>query len=158
MVLDFFEALQYSPLLVAMRGSPWLFAAIASVHLMGLAVVGGAVLAVDIRLLGLGLRQQPVSYVARETERWLLGGLAVMLLTGVLQFMCFAATKYYYLTSFWVKIAVLPLAVLYTFTVRRRVALAEDEHVRPLAARVVAVVSLGLWLTVGIAGRLIGLP
>jgi len=34
-----------------------------------------------------------------------LAGLVVMVLTGLLQFMCFAATKYYYLTSFWVKIA-----------------------------------------------------
>lgn len=157
-VLEFFEWLQYSPLLIAMRSSPWLFAVIASVHLMGLAVVGGAVLALDLRLLGLGLTRQPVAYVARETERWLLGSLAVMLLTGVLQFMCFAATKYYYLTSFWVKITVLSLALLFTFTVRRRVALADEARMRPLWNRVVAVASLGLWTTVGIAGRLIGLP
>ncbi|OFW15388.1 MAG: hypothetical protein A3F70_05185 [Acidobacteria bacterium RIFCSPLOWO2_12_FULL_67_14] len=157
-VFELFHSLQYSPLLVAMRASPWIFAVIASVHLMGLAVVGGAVLALDLRLLGLGLTRQPASYVARETERWLLAGLVVMVLTGLLQFMCFAATKYYYLTSFWVKIAVLPLALLFTFTVRRRVALADAARVRPLWNRVVAIASLGLWLTVGIAGRLIGLP
>src|SRR3990170_451478 len=140
-VFELFHSLQYSPLLVAMRASPWIFAVIASVHLMG-----GAVLALDLRLLGLGLTRQPASYVARETERWLLAGLVVMVLTGLLQFMCFAATKYYYLTSFWVKIAVLPLALLFTFTVRRRVALADAARVRPLWNRVVAIASLGLWL------------
>jgi hypothetical protein len=157
-VLEIFESLQYSALLVAMRSSPWLFAAIASVHLMGLAVTGGAILAVDLRLLGLGLTRQPVSYVAREAEPWLLGSLAVMLSTGILQFMCFAATKYYYLTSFWVKMTVLPLALVFTFTVRRRVAMSDDARLHPLWSRVVALVSLGLWTVVSIAGRLIGLP
>ncbi len=157
-VLELFESLQYSAPLVAMRSSPWLFAVIASVHLAGLAVTGGAVLAVDLRLLGLGLTRQPVSYVAREAEPWLLGSLAVMLSTGVLQFMCFAATKYYYLTSFWVKMAVLPLAILFTFTVRRRVALADDARLRPAWRGTVAAVSLALWTAVGVSGRLIGLP
>ena len=67
---------------------------------MGLALLGGAVLVVDLRLLGLGLRRQPVAQIARDAERWLFVSLVVLLPTGVLQFMCFAATKYYYLTAF----------------------------------------------------------
>jgi hypothetical protein len=158
-VLDFFEWLQYSALLVAMRGSPWLFPVIACVHLIGLALLGGAVLIVDLRLLGLGLSHQPVARVMRDAERWLLVGLVVMLPTGFLQFMCFAATKYYYLTAFWVKIAALSAALLFTFAVRRRVALASDEtRMSPVWSKIVAVVSLSLWFTVALAGRLIGLP
>lgn len=157
-LFDVFEWLQYSPLLVEMRSSPWLFAVIASIHLIGLAVIGGAVLVVDLRLLGLGLRRQPVSYVARDAERWLLVGLGVMLSTGILQFMCFAATKYYYLTAFWVKMAFLLLALVFTFTVRRRVAMADDAHLHPVRSRLAALVSLALWSVVGISGRLIGLP
>ena len=110
-LLDFFERLQYSPLLVAMRSSSWAFPVIASLHLMGLALLGGAVLIVDLRLLGFGLRNQPLAQIARDAERWLLVSLAVLLPTGILQFMCFAATKYYYLTAFWVKMATLPLAL-----------------------------------------------
>ena len=102
-LLEFFEWLQYSSLLVAMRSSPWLFPIIASMHLLGLALLGGAVLVVDLRLLGLGLSRQPVARLARDAERWLLASLAVMLPTGTLLFMCFA-TKYYYLTAFWVKV------------------------------------------------------
>jgi hypothetical protein len=157
-VLEIFESLQYSPLLVAMRSSPWLFAVIASIHLTGLALMGGAVLAVDLRLLGLGLRRQPVAYIARDAERWLFVGLGVMLSTGILQFMCFAATKYYYLTPFWVKMAFLLLALVFTFTVRRRVALTDDARLHPLRSRLVALISLGLWTVVGVSGRLIGLP
>ena len=42
----------FSGPLIAMRGSPWLLPVIATIHLMGLAVIGGAVLLVDLRLLG----------------------------------------------------------------------------------------------------------
>ena len=115
-------------------------------------------LIVDLRLLGLGLRGQPVAQVARDGERWLLISLLVLLPTGILQFMCFAATKYYYLKSFWVKMAALPLALLFTFAVRRKVAMADETRLSPAWRRVVAVVSLSLWSTVAIAGRWIGLP
>jgi len=157
-VLDFFERLQYSPLLVAMRSSSWTFPVIASLHLMGLALLGGAVLIVDLRLLGFGLRNQPLAQIARDAERWLLVSLAVLLPTGILQFMCFAATKYYYLTAFWVKMAALPLALLFTFAVRRTVAEVDETRMSPVWNKLVAVVSLSLWSTVAIAGRLIGLP
>jgi len=63
-LLTFFEWLQYSSLLSAMRGSPWIFPLIASIHLMGLALIGGSVLLVDLRLLGLGMRHQPLAQVS----------------------------------------------------------------------------------------------
>src|SRR3990172_8247964 len=132
MLLVFFELLQYSPPLVAIRSSSWIFPVIASLHLIGLALIGGALLIVDLRLLGLGLRNQPVAQLAQDAERWLLVGLALLLPTGVLQFMCFAATKYYYLTAFWVKMTALFLALVFTFTVRRNVALADETRLRPV--------------------------
>ena len=157
-LFEFCERVQYSPLLSAMRSSPWFFPLIASIHLMGLALIGGALLVVDLRLLGLGLRHQPVAQVARDAERWLLVSLLVLLPTGLLQFMCFAATKYYYLTAFWVKMAALSLALVFTFVVRRKVAMADETRIKPVWSKLVALVSLSLWSTVAIAGRLIGLP
>ena len=71
--------------------------------------------------------------------------------------MCFA-TKYYYLTFFWVKMASLFLVLLFTFSVRRRVTMSDEAHVRPVWSRAVALVSLSLWTTVAIGGRLIGFP
>ncbi len=157
-LFEFCERVQYSPLLSAMRSSSWVFPLIASIHLMGLALIGGALLVVDLRLLGLGLQHQPVAQVARDAERWLLVSLLVLLPTGLLQFMCFAATKYYYLTAFWVKMAALSLALVFTFVVRRKVAMADETRINPVWSKLVALVSLSLWSTVAIAGRLIGLP
>ena len=156
-VLEFCRSVQYSAPLVAMRASPWLFPVIATIHLMGLALIGGAVLVVDLRLLGFGLRNQPVAALAHDAERWLWRGLAVMVSTGILLFMCFA-TKYYFLTFFWVKMAALILVVIFTLFVRRRVAMANDADVNPVRCKLVALVSLFLWTTVAVGGRYIGFP
>ena len=154
-LLEFFHWLEYLPLLVAMRSSPWLFPAIATVHLLGLAIIGGAVLVVDLRLLGLGLIRQPVAQLARDAEPLLFIGIAFMLLTGPWLFMCFA-TKYYYLTAFWVKLACFVLVLLFTLTVRRRVVM--GSRTAGASPKLVAVASLSLWFTIALGGRLIGFP
>jgi hypothetical protein len=71
--------------------------------------------------------------------------------------MCFA-TKYYYLTFFWVKMAALVVVVVFTWSVHRRVALANDGDVSPIRRRMVALVSMFLWTTVAVGGRYIGFP
>ena len=156
-LLDLFQWLEYSSLLVAMRSSPWLFPVIATIHLLGLAVLGGAVFVVDLRLLGLCLSRQPPAQLARDAQPLLLGSLVVMLVTGLLLFMCFA-TKYYYLTAFWVKLASLFLAVVFTFTIRRRVVTAGETTLRATWSRPAALVSVSLWASVLLTGRLIGFP
>ena len=157
MLLEFCRWLQYSAPLHAMRESPIFFPIVATIHLMGLAIIGGAVLVVDLRLLGFGLRHQPPAMIAQDAERWLVRGLAVMVSTGILLFMCFA-TKYYYLTFFWVKMCALVAVVVFTWSIHRRVAMAQDADARPLRSRLVALVSLLLWTTVAIGGRYIGFP
>ncbi|MYF70593.1 MAG: hypothetical protein F4181_11815 [Proteobacteria bacterium] len=154
-LLEFFYWLEYLPLLVAMRSSPWLFPAIATAHLLGLAIIGGAVLVVDLRLLGLGLIRQPVAQLARNAEPLLFIGIAFMLLTGPWLFMCFA-TKYYYLTAFWVKLVCFALVLLFTLTVRRRVVMGSGSA--GAVPKLVAAASLSLWFTVALGGRLIGFP
>jgi len=157
-LLEFCEWIQFSPPLVAMRSSPWLFPLIASIHLMGLALIGGAVLLGDLRLLGFGLTRQPLTAVTREAERWLIAGLFVMVPTGILQFMCFA-TKYYFLRFFWVKMAALFLVIAFTFTVRRRIVEKADETSdHRERSKLAALVSLSLWGTVAFGGRWIGFP
>jgi hypothetical protein len=160
-LFEFCRWIQFSPPLVAMRSSPWLFPVIASIHLMGLALVGGAVLVGDLRLLGFGLSRQPVALIVRDAERWLIAGLLLMAPTGILLFMCFA-TKYYFLKFFWVKMVSLFLALVFTFSIRRKVAtmagMADDAHTHPGRRRLTALVSLSLWTTVAIGGRWIGFP
>jgi hypothetical protein len=139
----------------AIRTSTWAFAVIESIHLLALSAIGGAVLVVDLRLLGYGLTRQPVAEVARDAQPWLVGSLLVMLSTGVALFLS-EAIKCYYSTPFRVKMISLLLAVCFAFTVRQRVVLEDERRVRPWRRALVALVSLALWFSVGASGRWIG--
>lgn len=155
MLLPFFEWCEATALGEFIRSSLWLFPAIECVHLLGLVLLGGAVLAVDLRLLGLLLPDQPTPVVSASAHRLLLAGIALMLLTGVPLFLS-EAIKCYYSPSFWVKIVTLVPAILFALTVRRRVASAEDGRVTGAARALTAVASLAMWFTVAAGGRWIG--
>ena len=121
MLLTFFEWCEATALGETIRTSLWLFPAIECVHLIGLVMLGGSVLMVDLRLLGMGLRDQPVATVAGAGHRLLLGGIVLMLVTGIPLFLS-EAIKCYYSPSFWVKISTLVPAIAFALTVRRRIA------------------------------------
>jgi len=139
----------------AIRDSAWLFPAIETFHLLALSVMGGMVLAVDLRLLGLGLTRQPPRRLARDVETWLMAALAVMLLSGFFLFLS-EPLKCWDNGAFWVKMAFLLAALLFTFTIRRWYTHRDDSRLRPAFGRTIAAVSLILWTGVGIAGRGIG--
>jgi hypothetical protein len=139
----------------AIRNSSWLFPFIEAFHLLGLAVIGGAVLVVDLRLFGFGLRRQPVAQLARDAQPWLIVSLILMVATGALMFTS-EAIKCYYHPAFWVKMTSLFLAIVFTFTVRRKVTMADETRMGPLWSKLVALVSVTLWSGVGIGGRWIG--
>ena len=149
-----FDWLELSAPGAAIRDSAWLFPVIEAAHLLGLAALGGAVLVVDLRLLGLGLAKRPAAYVLLQARPWLVGAIAVMFVTGVPLFLS-EAVKCYFSPAFWVKMGALAGALLFTFGVRNHIVLARPGLSR-WAARGLAAGSLALWLTVAAAGRWIG--
>jgi hypothetical protein len=152
----FFDWIEHTRHGTMIRDSIWQFAAIEAVHLLALAVIGGAVLIVDLRLLGWTLRRQPVKQIARDAEPFLLGSLFMMLLTGYLLMASLAASKYYVNFAFQLKMLFLLLAIVFTFTVRRWLIYKDDTEINPAIAKIVAIVSVLLWSGVGIMGRGIG--
>lgn len=155
MLLQFAQWSQATALGAAIRNSQYAFPMIEFVHLAALAVIGGAVLVVDLRLLGLGLRNTSVADLAQGAQPWVIGSLIVMMVSGVCLYSS-EAIKCYESTAFWIKIGSLILVTIFTFTVRRRVAMDDERHVSPLANKSVALVSVGLWFAVAWGGRWIG--
>jgi hypothetical protein len=154
-LLPFFQWCYQTPIGEGIRESTWLFPVIEAFHLIGLGLTAGAVLIVDLRLLGVGLSKQPVAQLAAGAEPWLLGSLTLMASSGIPLFLS-EAIKCYYSFPFWVKMTSLFLAVLFTFTVRRRVTRTGLIFERPLPGRLTALISLGLWFGVAWGGRWIG--
>jgi hypothetical protein len=154
-LLGFFQWCYQTPVGETIRDSAWLFPVIEAVHLLGFVLTLGSVLIVELRLLGVGLIRQPVAQLAASAQPWMLGGIALMFASGIPLFLS-ESIKAYYSFAFWVKMISLFLVLLYTFTLRRRVTGTNLVTDRPLLARSLAVISLGLWFGVAWGGRWIG--
>jgi hypothetical protein len=137
------------------RDSVWLFPSIEIIHLVGLGVLGGTVLIINMRLLGIRFRDEAVSDLARELQPWMKGSLIIMLISGFLLFAS-EAEKLYGNWAFRAKMISLALAILFTFTYYRKVTLSEEDKLTPLGNWTAALVSFVLWTGVGLAGRAIG--
>jgi uncharacterized protein DUF6644 len=150
-LLPAFEWLQHTYLGETIRHSAALIALLEIVHLIGLALLLGTILMVDLSLLGLGIGRQPVWRIASELSSWTKAGLTIMLISGPL-ILSSEAAKCYKTPAFWVKMALLAIAIAFHFTIHRRVTLAQHPASRSSQA-FVAIASLGLWIGVALAGK-----
>lgn len=154
-LLPFFQWCYDTTIGQAIRESTWLFPVIEAFHLVGLAFTAGAVLLVDLRLLGAGLNRQPVGQLVAGAQPWLIGSLVLMFSSGIPLFLS-EAIKCYYSFPFWVKMTCLFLAIVFTFTLRARVARAGLTADKSPLGRLTAITSVCLWFAVAWGGRWIG--
>jgi len=154
LLLPFFEWCDGLAMSQAYRDSTYLFPVTQALHILAVTVFIGAIVIGDLRLLGWGPIGQSRASIAGSAQRVLLwAGLAV-LATGIPQFTTNALT-YHNSWLFVMKMWLLAAALLYTATVRQRVAVADEGRLSPWVPRVVGAVSLALWMGVTISGRLI---
>jgi Family of unknown function (DUF6644) len=135
--------------------SKWIFPAIEAVHIVALALLFGALLMLNLRLLGLGLKGKPIAQLSRDLAPWVLCSLIIILVTGVGLFSS-EALKAYASVPFQVKMVFLFAAILFHFTIYSHVIKAREAQIRPLWNKLAAIMSIALWLGVGIGGRGIG--
>ena len=153
MLLPFFEWAEATGLGRIIRESLWAFPVVEAFHLVGLSLLGGALLVVDLRLLGWGLTDGTIADLNRQARPWLLAAVVIMLGTGVLLFLS-EAIKCYYNTAFWVKISTLPFALAFTLTVKER--FARSATYTSATSQWVGAADLLLWFIVAAGGRWIG--
>lgn len=151
-LFQWFETVRLGRIVVE---SLWLFPVIEAVHLLALSALGGAVLIVDMRMLGFGLTHRPVPEIARNARPYLIGAIVMLIATGVPLFLS-EAVKCYYSPAFWVKMWGLAIALVFTFAIRNKVASSESVQNTARRQMLVGALSIALWLTVAAAGRWIG--
>ena len=157
MLQPYFQAMNDSNIAKFISESLWIYPLDQAIHLLFLALFAGSILILDIRLLGFGMREQSTAKVARDSTPWVIVGFFGLVATGIPQLIQ-NAMREYYSDFFWIKMYVLPVALIYTFTVRRMVAQAEEGRVSPAVQKVVGLVSIVLWFGgVTVPSRLIGL-
>jgi hypothetical protein len=156
-LLGIFRWLGSSWLGSAIRHSQWAFAGIEMFHLLGLALLGGSLVTIGGRMLGLVMPAQPMSAVARGTLSVAILALAILVLSGVL-LLADDPLRYYANVAFRTKMLLLGTALVTSLGALRLLSATGPPSPRPppIAVRSAAVLALLSWLAVGIAGRMIG--
>lgn len=131
-----------------LNASALIFPALECMHIVGFAVTVGTIALVDFRLLGWGMRRQSAGEVAKDLAPWTLFGLVSIFFTGPLMFSS-DPDMYYLNRSFQFKMVCFALAILFNYTVHRKVALGGGSKGLGIA---VACVSLLLWVGVIFGG------
>lgn len=153
--MNFLEAVGRSPLSQLMQNASWTISVIQSVHIMALALVFTSAALVDLRLLGVADRDQPLQ---RMTARFLpmVGwGVLALLLTGLL--LMIAEPKRAILNPYFqIKMAAVLVVCCLTWALAAAVGKHPDRWADPerrAGPRVIAIVSLALWALIITAGR-----
>jgi uncharacterized membrane protein len=139
--------------IVFVRDSRYGMPAVQSAHLVGITMFLAAIIVLDVRLAGVGMKDESLLWLERQLKPWIAGAATLVILSGVLIFLG-TPSKYAHSNPFRIKMAFLGVAIAFHFAVFRRFVTSDrGSHAR--GQRVVAGLSLTLWFLVGWAGRAI---
>lgn len=152
-----FVAIEQSGLGAAIRQSVWAYPLANVTHIVGLTLFAASVAVMDLRLLGAFAETGPAR-VIRPARRSAMAAFALMLASGAALFVA-EASHIVMNPVFQIKVALIALALANAATLGRRavteaVPLAPGQPMPPRVRRAAAL-SIGLWLAVAAAGRLI---
>ena len=151
--------LQATTIATSIRDSLFVFPLLESAHVIGLALVFGTIAVIDLRLLGVASRERSFQRLSSDILKWTWAAFALTALTGSLMFMT-NAVVYAHNVSFLTKMALLVLAgvntLVFELTDGRTAHRWDLSPSAPRVGRIVATLSLVIWIAVIFAGRIIG--
>jgi hypothetical protein len=153
-----FEWVDSFPSSIALRESiyvsPWLLV----IHVLGMCLVAGLVMMMDLRLLGVGNTRTAITQIQRRLFPWQMAGMAVSAITG-LALVYAQPMRFYGNIFFWEKMVMMALAganaMAFHYGTYRSVDEWDTSRNVPFGARLSGAVSLVLWSSVILSGRLI---
>jgi hypothetical protein len=151
MMLHIFRWLQNNSWIVAMDSSNIGSGFVEVTHYLGLFLLVGATAVVDLRLLGLAGRRLTVTQLASQAFKIMWVGFVINLLSGFIMF-AGSAVQYYRNDVFYTKILVVLLGLLTAVIIQWNVPKWDRLPAIPVSAKLLAVVSIALWLGAILAG------
>ena len=155
-LLTLFQWIETTSLSIAIREGALYYPILGAFHLIGIAWFGGMLLMGDLRVLGIGLRHEPVSEVLSQFRRWKWVGFAVVLASGGLLWWAEPVVCYKSI-SFRIKMVLLLLVGVNALVFRKgaygSLATGDPAPVNSRGARLSAGVSMLLWVALVFTGR-----
>ena len=147
-----------SPSVFIQEHNAWTIPAIQSVHIVGIALVMGSVLMIDLRILGWTWADQTLQQTTRRFGPWLTGSLWLLLATGILMVIG-EPVRELVTFSFWLKMALVAVgalvAIVFQRTLRRHEQQWEERLVHRSSIKALAVGTFLIWMCIIVLGRLI---
>jgi hypothetical protein len=156
MLEQFFLDMEKWPISMYIGGSLWIFPVVQAFHLVAVALFIGAILVINLRMLGAGFKEQPLAKVARDARPWIIWGFVFIFVTGLPQLMQ-NASREYYSEFFWMKMEFLAAGLILTAITLAYMTKQANETRTGVGAKLTGLVALGVWAGVVIPARLIGL-
>src|SRR5277367_1494736 len=141
--------LAYNPATNPLNNNEWSFPLAECVHISMFAMSVGTIALVDLRLLGWAFRRESPAQLLKATSLWTLAGLIIVITSGFIIWTS-DPLRYYYNGSFRYKIIALLLAIVYNYTIHRKVALSTTSP--SLVSALTATFSLAIWISIVFAG------
>jgi hypothetical protein len=156
-LLGFCQWLAAQPASKALHESLWVYPLVESVHVIALCLFGGMTVLLDLRLLGVLLRDVPVSAIMRRLGPWMVSGFILVIISGFLLFYAVPVRSY---QSIWFRIKVIMLVIAGANALRFHLTTYQSVDTWDLAppprrARLSGIASLVLWTGIIVTGRLI---
>ncbi len=131
-----------------LNSNEWAFPLTECFHITAFALSIGTIMLVDLRLLGLGMRHQTARQLVKDTGLWTLAGLIIVITSGLLIFSS-DPIHYLYNEAFRFKVTALTLAVIYNYTIHRKVAMSDAS---PGVGMLTGGISVLLWVSIVFSG------
>jgi len=153
MVQAFCDWLSNTPLSLKIQTILWIIPAVQTVHILTVSIVLASMAMLDLRLMGLAGRQQPVSYMVSRFVPWVWRALIVLIATGVVLIIGEPERELLNI-AFRAKMLMLAIVAIITWIVQRRTRTnATYWESRKTTATLLGFVSLLLWIAIVAAGR-----
>ena len=156
LLFAFCQWLEQTSVGTSVRESLWLFPVIETVHIFGIILLVGATSILDLRLMGLAFRDEPVSKLAGRFLPWAWAGFLIQVVTGGLLFSS-EATKMYGNAGFQYKMVMILVAGVNAYVFHalayQSVGKWDNDPVAPVSARIAGLLSILLWFGIVAAGR-----
>jgi hypothetical protein len=148
--------MQNSDVGTGIRESIWLFPIVETTHVLALALSAGVLIWFDLRLLGWGMKHQPVSQVHKQIMPIAFIGFFIMFASGIALFWS-EAEKCYLSGFFRAKVLFVVLACLnagiFELATKKTIEDWDKYPIPPTKARMAGLVSIISWTVVIVAGR-----
>jgi hypothetical protein len=148
---EFLKWLQTNRAIDTISGTGWMYAICEVAHYFSLFVLVGSAVLVDLRVIGVAARRQTAADLAADLFPWTWTALSIALVSGFIMF-CADATHFFPDAVFRVKMAVMVVAIVFSAIVQRGVPKWEIQSQIPTSAKLIAVISLVLWIATILAG------